>query len=329
MRPSSSTSIAPLGVFLGKLSILRCHSINTKEESLTDRNTTALLLSPLPITAIGSVFVSSLGSHDKSYNLTLALNIPDRAGNPNELQYYFSAPVDQSWAAFGFGKGMSSALMFVFYWNAKQDNFTISPRISAGYVEPSYNSTIDHTLEKFGSGISPPNMIIRGRCRNCMTWPGGGKIDVDSTAQPMLYAMGPDISLHTDSVDAGLQRHDHFGQFTMDMKAADVDDETFGTTHDFLATANATEINGGDHKDHDVKTYAHAFFTAGVFLIVFPFGASYIRLISVRWHWIAQSVGVVGMWLGGGIGLALSRQYNQVCARIHTPFTNVELDEMD
>ena len=209
---------------------------------------------------------------------------------------------------------MKSALMFIFYWDGNQDNFTISPRISSGHAEPSYNKTIDHTLYP-GSKISPPNIVIRGRCNNCIAWPGG-TLDVNGSAQPMLYATGPDVSLHTNSPNAGLRRHDHYGQFTMDLRAAVEDANVFNTTHDFHATNNATETQGGDHRDHDVKTYAHAFFTAGVFLIVFPFGASYIRLNTVRWHWIAQSVGVVGMCIGVGIALALSKQYNRVCIGI-------------
>lgn len=257
------------------------------------------------------MYVSSLGRRDKDYNLTLAVNIPDRVNHPDELQYYFNAPLDTSWAAFGFGNDMNSALMFIFYWDQKADNWTVSPRISRGHNEPTYNQTIDHSMENFGSGISRPNILVRGRCRNCMSWPGGA-IDVNSTAQPMLYAIGPDVALHTNALDAGLRRHEHYGSFTMDLVAAEGDPDVFSRARDFFATANAAGRDGGDHKDRDAKTYAHAFFTAGVFLIAFPFGAAYVRLNSVRWHWVMQSVGVVGMLIGVGIALVLSKQYNRV-----------------
>ena len=218
------------------------------------------------------------------------------------------------WSAFGFGKDMSSSLMFIFYPNSDGTNFTISPRISNDHNEPVYNKTIDHTLE-VGSGISDGNIIVRGRCGNCMSWPPDGKIDITSKEQPMLYAFGPDDSdLKDNSPAADLRRHGHFGQFAIDLSAAQGDPNTFLTAETTTFSSNGTkDTNGGYHSDHeDYKSAAHAIFAAGVFLVVFPFGTAFRRLNGVRQHWVMQSVGVLGLLVGTGIAVVLSKEYNKV-----------------
>ena len=288
-----------------------CTNCNANNPS----STALLLLSfslVIDVTALGSTFVSQLDHSSPSWNLTLSITIP----NPNstDLFYYFSAPTTYMWSAFGFGTGMSSSLMFIFYPNSDGTNFTISPRISNGYNEPVYNKTIDHTLE-VGSGISDGSIIVRGRCGNCMSWPHDGKIDITSKEQPMLYALGPDESdLKDNSPTADLRRHEHYGQFSIDLSAAQGDPQAFLTAEtDAFNSSGTKDINGGYQSEHeDYKSAAHAIFAAGVFLVVFPFGTAYRRLSGVRQHWVMQSVGVLGLLVGIGVAIPLSKQYNKV-----------------
>lgn len=84
-----------------------------------------------------------------------------------------------------------------------------------------------------------------------------------------------------------------------------------GFPGDISKNRNST-ATGKDSSDYDYGSTAHAVFMFGVFVILFPFGAAYLRLNSVTWHWIAQSLGVVGAIVGIGIGLNVSQEYNRV-----------------
>jgi len=134
---------------------------------------------------------------------------------------------------------------------------------------------------------------------------------VKAPSQPFFYAVGPsDVDLNSNVPDAGLRRHEHYGQFTMNMLSATGDPAGF--PGDKSQNRNSTST-GKDTNDHDYGSSAHAVLMVVVFVILFPFGAAYLRLqSSVRWHWIMQSLGVLGTLVGVGIGFNLSEQYNKV-----------------
>ena len=129
----------------------------------------------------------------------------------------------------------------------------------------------------------------------------------------MIYAVGPDYAdLQSNAKDAGLRRHEEYGKFTINLQASRGETGQFPV--DITKTDNAT-ADGGTTDDHDFGSSAHAFIMAGVFVIIFPFGAAYLRLQSgVRWHWVMQAIGVLGTIIGIGIGLEISTMYNRVCA---------------
>lgn len=189
------------------------------------------------------------------------------------------------------------------------EDITLSPRVSTGYSEPSYNKSISYKLLG-GTGIFDGAMIVRGICNDCLAW-GGGSLDLKATSQPFFYAVGPDdVQLNSNALDAGLRRHEHYGQFTMNMVSATGDPAGFP---DDISQNRNSATSGKDTDDHDYGSSAHAVIMVVVFVIVFPFGAAYLRLQnSVMWHWIMQSVGVLGTLVGVGIGLNLSQQYNNV-----------------
>ena len=186
---------------------------------------------------------------------------------------------------------------------------TVSSRIAAGHSEPSYTKDIHYEL-RHDSGIFDGTMVASWICHNCASW-HGGSLDFNSTNSSFIYAVGPDnADLTSSEMDAGLRRHDYYGKFTMDLLAAQGDPANFPT--DLSKNDNAT-ASGGITDDHDYGSSAHAFIMACVFVIIFPFGAAYLRLqSSVKWHWVAQVIGVVGALVGTGIALNISQMYNRV-----------------
>ena len=154
--------------------------------------------------------------------------------------------------------------------------------------------------------------MAQGICHNCLRWEAGS-LDVNSKVQPFFYAVGPgDAQLDSNAFDAGLRRHEHYGQFTMDMVSAKGELAGFSVSKNRTWNRNSA-ASGTDTNDHDYGSIAHAILMVGVFVILFPFGAAYLRLQnSVMWHWITQSVGVFGTIIGIGIGLSLSQEYNKV-----------------
>lgn len=195
-------------------------------------------------------------------------------------------------------------------------DLTLSPRLGTGHVEPSYSREASKTMSiemRDGTGIKDGRYVANGICHNCKTWQSGS-IDFDSTAQPMIYAVGPDeLHLSTNALGAGLRRHDYYGSFTIDLQAAKGDIAHFPPTD--LSIANATLV-GHEHNDHEYSSSLHAVAMAGTFVIVFPVGVFYQKVLrTARWHWITQAFGVVVVLAGAGLGLGMSHYYNRVRTR--------------
>ena len=192
---------------------------------------------------------------------------------------------------------------------------TVSPRISAGHSEPTYTKDIHYELRN-GSGIFDDTMVAQIKCHNCASW-HGESVDFNSPNSSFIYAVGPDdADLNSNRLDAGLRRHEYYGKFTMSLSAAQGDPANFPA--DISKNDNAT-ASGGITDDHEYGSSAHAFIMACVFVIIFPFGAAYLRLqSSVRWHWVAQAIGVIGALVGTGIALNISQMYNRVSTELQT-----------
>ena len=209
---------------------------------------------------------------------------------------------------------MSQAMAEEFLLIVSSD-VTVSPRISTGHSEPSFTKDIHYELRN-GTGIFDDTMVAQITCHNCNSW-NGGSLNFNSTNSSFIYAVGPDdADLNSNEMDAGLRRHDHYGKFTMNLLAAQGDPANFPI--DLSKNDNAT-ASGGITDDHDYSSSAHAFIMACVFVIIFPFGAAYLRLQnSVKWHWVSQAIGVVGALVGTGIALKISQMYNRVSTEFQT-----------
>jgi hypothetical protein len=94
---------------------------------------------------------------------------------------------------------------------------TLSPRLCSGNVEPVFSSSLNvDTLP--GTGLSDNNniMTVNARCSNCHQWKTGS-LDLNSTAQPWIYALGPNsvnsANLKSNSMTAGIERHSIYGSY--------------------------------------------------------------------------------------------------------------------
>lgn len=249
--------------------------------------------------------------------LGFAFSVPE----DNEDQFYFTLRVHRShaWGAVGLGaEDMPGALYLMVYDNRDQSNVTFSPRLSYGYYEPAYHKDFEYEILE-GSGIYDDHMVAMGRClRNCLTWPhrgtNGGKIDVNSTSEKGIYALGPIEGFASNNPAESLKFHVQYGSFYMDMSKA------HGATGPPVLTD--TSISDGARLDQqyvrkaDVMSTMHAVCMVLAIVLLMPLGAVMIRLGGwVKWHAYNQTVAMVLVLVGFGVGIATSYRYQRVSLR--------------
>ncbi|ORX97388.1 hypothetical protein BCR34DRAFT_166591 [Clohesyomyces aquaticus] len=282
-----------------------------------------------PTTAVTSawVYASSYG------NITFAATAVKADGT---LYFHLEAPAKNSWVSIGTGDEMDGSLMWVVHRSQDGKGVTLSPRTVGGHVEPSYNSKTGCTLNTrpgLTNGIVSHNnkdiYSVNGVCkgidgksfkkqkRESEGGGGGdGKISFSSTSQSFIFGLGPDDrDLKSNDMNAGIRRHALYGNFAMDLSKASVQDDD-----DVLQTALAqvggwenhnAQTQGNPKKDRDWSGPLHVVMMCGTFVILFPVGVVFLRLLEkVRWHAITQGVGMVIAVLGVGVGIYLGREYN-------------------
>lgn len=121
-----------------------------------------------------------------------------------------SGPAGNDWIAVGIGNVMKDSLMFIVYTAANGRNVTVSPRIASGRTEPTYTTDVSVVLLP-GSGLINDTYVVNAKCQGCRKWKVGS-LDLKSKTQPMIYAVGPGEYLQSDKLDAGIRRHQDFGE---------------------------------------------------------------------------------------------------------------------
>lgn len=258
-----------------------------------------------------STFVNADGA------IGFAFSVPE----DNEDQFYFTLRVHRShaWGAVGLGSdNMPGALYLIVYDNRDQSNVTFSPRLSYGYYEPAYYEDFDYEILE-ESGIYDDHMVAMGRClRNCFTWPAhgthGGKIDVNSTTEKGIYALGPLEGFASDKLDESLKFHVQYGSFYMNMSRA------HGATSPPILTDKSESDGARLDKKYvrkaDVMSTMHAVCMLLAIVLLMPLGAVMIRIGGwVRWHAYNQTVAMVLVLTGFGVGIAVSYRYQRVSFR--------------
>lgn len=262
---------------------------------------------------------SASGSGADGTAFVFSLNAVDNG----DLYFHFSGPSGNSWMAVGIGNEMQDSLMFVAYASSNGTGMTLSPRIADGHSEPSY--TTSKTVELISGGEYPAAntyntnttlMTVDAVCRNCSTWNNGqGTLDLTSTQAPFIFAVGPGTKLQSDSMTAGIKRHDFYGRFTMDMTQAT---SSASGAVPVPNSANGSYVLSGSsaatdtQQDNDYALIAHAVVMCLAFVIVFPLGALLLRVLeSVRLHAIVQIIALVLVVVGFAAAIYVSGEYNK------------------
>jgi hypothetical protein len=239
-----------------------------------------------------------------------------------------SGPSSGSWYGFGFGTEMAGSLMFIMYTSQDGKNVTISPRLGTGHEMPLYTGVVGYSLLE-GSGLingsDGIDMVANIRCTNCRSW-AGGRLDVTSDSQPMIYAVGAaEDQLQTNDHTATIHQHVGFGKFTLDMVAATGAGGIPSNTSQQTGATHESDENNGPGPGRGL----HVLFMCGTFLVLFPAGFLFLRLFERLWVHIAfQSAGLFFTLLGAASGIALSIKGNKVGLRsaslsLSQPFLNV------
>lgn len=250
-----------------------------------------------------------------------------------DVYFHMSGPIAvSSWLGVGFGSEMKDSFMILAYPSADGLNTTISTRLGTGRSEPVW--TPDYEIHKVYNDTYAPNantvtdegtgvIISHALCLNCSRW-ATGFLDFESTAQPMIFALGPKTPFRSDSVSASLPRHGTYGKFTVDMTKAtnytgwygrvpapNVPQFVFPPDDTAFATFGATLIS--DETLNDPMPGVHAALMCVAFVFVFPLGSIIMRFLKqTLWHAALQGFGFVMALAGFGVAVNVARQYNKV-----------------
>ncbi|KAL2146952.1 hypothetical protein VTI28DRAFT_1679 [Corynascus sepedonium] len=145
-----------------------------------------------------------------------SFNVPP---DSDDINLYVLTPDWYQYTAIGFGATMSEALMLVMYPSSDGRSVTVSPRKSTGNTEPVYSpetqivihdTSIDENL----------NMVINATCRRCLPYTKAYSAPAAERTASMMFAVGPDLALHSDQLDARIRRHVAYGIFEIDLDKA-------------------------------------------------------------------------------------------------------------
>ncbi|KAK4249227.1 hypothetical protein C7999DRAFT_12877 [Corynascus novoguineensis] len=145
-----------------------------------------------------------------------SFNVPP---DSDDINLYVLTPDWYQYTAIGFGATMSEALMLVMYPSSDGRSVTVSPRKSTGNTEPVYSpetqlvihdTSIDENL----------NMVINATCRRCLPYTKAYSAPGAERTASMMFAVGPDLALHSDELDARIRRHVAYGIFEIDLDKA-------------------------------------------------------------------------------------------------------------
>ena len=254
---------------------------------------------------------------DQNTQFVFALNVDK---NGRDIYFHIESPVGNAWVGVGIGDEMKNALMFIAYPGNDGETVTISPRIASGHSEPTYQSYIS-IQKQSGTDLQGANTVTGERstqvikadgvCRGCTTWPSGGSIDLTSKAQPFIFAVGPTFPpIESDSLSAGLSRHEFYGHFTMDMMAAT-------STSGGAVPVGPYELKDASKAmdttfDNDPAPHIHGLVMSIVFVLLLPLGSLILRVWNkVKGHIIVQCIALVLFCMAFAGGSVVSQLYNK------------------
>lgn len=232
-----------------------------------------------------------------------------------DLYFHISAPAGNQWVGIGTGYKMADSLMLIAYADGSDNGITLSGRYSTGNTEPEYRSDIDvqaQGVNTIATNGWTKNIIANGVCKGCVSWQGKTIVDLGSSAQAFIFAVGPAFPpLSSSSKSAGLTEHSFVGRFTMDMTAATVQSGgsvpagPFDTRLNSDAATNTKSTN-------DPAPHIHGLVMSVVFVLLLPFGSLILRVWNtVKYHAVVQIIALVLFCMAAAGGVVVSTKYNR------------------
>lgn len=229
-----------------------------------------------------SALASDAQFYDSSSKIGFAVSSAPNSSSTN-LLFQLSAPQAAGWGAVGSGTRMDESLMFVIYASGKDNGVTVSVRTAHGHDTPEATNDID--LVVLSTTIQNSTMTANVVCYNCTKWSSGSSIDVNSTKQPWIWAVGPGDSLVSASQSANFNQHASNGNFFADMTAARSDSPTTAPNISGTSNVNTKPLSSA----FSALVVIHAIGLAGSFFLLFPLGVILLRWFgSFKFHWMLQ-----------------------------------------
>jgi hypothetical protein len=278
----------------------------------------------LPILAAGSALFARATPQNASTfiftngvaNLTVSLTAVSETG---DLWFRLSAPTEYDWVGVGIGAKMKGALTFVTYPTKNGTSIMLSPRLSTGNTEPTYNSKIDaykvdldNASENYINAANDGVMQIAFVCRNCTNW-SNPPLDLSDTQAPFMFAVGP-VSAQTgmrwfNSPAAPLRSHSMWVQFTMDMTVATVQspDGIAIPTLGMSTVGASSKATALAVQKHDYTSAFHAVTMCLAIGLMLPLDVIIFKLFrKIRVHIWCEAVFMVLFLVGLGLGFYVS-----------------------
>ncbi|KAK5202873.1 hypothetical protein LTR41_011385 [Exophiala xenobiotica] len=243
--------------------------------------------------------------YDKPSHLGLALSTftnstaSGTGSHQDELLFQLSVPSIAGWGAIGTGAKMDGSLMFILYPSTDSDEATVSVRTAGGHDTPEAFTGLQYRVLKTSNDGTSLTADIQ--CFNCTQY-SGNSIDITSTEQPWIWAIGPGDHVRSNSQNADIEQHSHYGVFFTDMNKARATAACVPSvtgTSSMNTTAQPGYIND--------LVVLHAILLGVAFVIAFPLGAVSLRVLrSFNIHWIIQIFTSVACLIGLCVAIALS-----------------------
>ncbi|KAJ9635652.1 hypothetical protein H2204_005612 [Knufia peltigerae] len=233
--------------------------------------------------------------YDRSSQLGFALStLLENNGNPDELLFQLRVPSDAGWGGIGTGIRMDGSLMFILYASTNPGDVTKSGHGTPdAFGELGYN--VVNTSNEGGT------LTADIKCLNCTKY-SRNPIDTASSAQPWIWAIGPGDPVTSNSQDADINKHSHYGVFFTDMTKS----VTTGSNIPLISGRSNIHARAQPGYTHDLVVL-HAVLLGLAFVIAFPLGTLALRVFrSFKIHWIAQIISLAASVIGFVVAIALS-----------------------
>ncbi|KAI7228196.1 hypothetical protein KC330_g8030 [Hortaea werneckii] len=285
--------------------------------------------------AVYTTSALTAGSSNSSNDFVFAVNIDSET---DDVYFHMSSPSGNDWMGVGFGSKMKDSLMLIAYPSSNGTGMTLSPRLGKGHTEPEYTDEVSCEMI-YNNDLPGANTVVESTdtlkvdavCRNATSW-STGKLDYKSSSQdamtPFIFAVGPGehghagpgsghLGLKSNSKSAGLERHEYYGHFNLDLSEA-VSESTSKAgvprpnsedDNDLYISVHAGG-NGRVTSDGDPAPIIHGFIMCLTFVIIFPLGALILRLLErVILHAAVQFIGMILVTAATAGGIVVSRLY--------------------